>query len=190
MTDETASAEGVFRRSTMNRVASSEELDHYIKVTNPSAWVVVLAALLLVSGIVIWAVVATVPVTIETTGIAPLVDNQDDAIVICFVDKQTANRMQETGAKAFIEGVEAESVKLGEAPLSASEVMSLLGSDFYVDSIKIDDWNYMVTIKPAAELSHTDFTIESIGFKAHLVPVSIVASETQPINIVFGEKES
>ena len=64
-----ADAKEVFRRSTMNRIASSDELDHYIKVTNPSAWVIALAALLLVGGVIVWAILAIVPVTVETTGI-------------------------------------------------------------------------------------------------------------------------
>ena len=44
-------AENSPENSTAHRVASSEELDHYIKVTNPSAWIVTLAALLLVGGV-------------------------------------------------------------------------------------------------------------------------------------------
>lgn len=187
MADESANANDVFRRSTMNRVSSSEELDHYIKVTNPSAWIVTLAALLLVGGVLVWAFVATVPVTIETTGIAPAVTNPDDTKVLCMVDKTTAEHIQESGAKAFIEGVEAESVQVSKTPLSASEVISLLGSDFYADSIEINDWNYMVDIKPSGKLNHTDFEINGKGFQAHLVPVSIVVSETRPINIVSGK---
>ena len=190
MTDEATSAEGIFRHSTMNRVASSDELDHYIKVTNPSAWIVVLAALLLVGGILIWAITAIVPVTIETTGIAPLGDSPDDEIVICFVDRHTGENVQKTGVKAFIEGVEAENVKISDTPFSASEVINYLGGDFYADSIELDDWNYLITIKPGAELNHTDFAIETVDFEAHLVPVSIVVSETRPINIVLGNKKS
>ena len=86
MTDETTGSEGIFRRSTMNRVASSEELDHYIKVTNPSAWVVTLAALLLVGGVLAWALAATVPVTIDTTGVAPIENNPEDMKVMCIVN--------------------------------------------------------------------------------------------------------
>ena len=188
MADETANAGGYFRRSTMNRVASSEELDHYIKVTNPSAWIVTIAALLLVSGVLVWAIFATVPITIETTGIVPVKENPEDANVICIVNKATADRMQGMSARAIIDGAEAESVQLNETPLSASEVVSMLGRDFYADSIEISDWNYLVIIKPSEEPSYTDFEINSSYFKAHLVPVSIIVNETHPINIITGNK--
>ena len=175
--------------STAHRVASSEELDHYIKVTNPSAWIVTLAALLLVGGVLIWAFAATVPVTVETTGIAPIVDNPENAKVMCIVDKATADRIQGTGAKAYIEGVKAKSVQVNRTPLSASEVLNLLGSDFYANSIEINDWNYLAIIEPSEAPEHTDFEIRSMGFMAHLVPVSIVVLETRPINIVLGSSE-
>ena len=189
MNDKTIGAEAAFRQSTMNRVASSEELNHYIKVTNPSAWVVVLAALLLVSGVLIWALAATVPITFETTGIVPHKDNPADEVVICFLDKSTAERLQKPDAKAYIGGVEAKSVEIGELPLSASEVINALGSDFYADSIELGNWNYMITIKPAAQLNHTDFTVDFVDGASNLVPVSIVVAETRPINIVFGNKD-
>lgn len=182
-------AENSPENSTAHRVASSEELDHYIKVTNPSAWIVTLAALLLVGGVLIWAFTATVPVTVGTTGIAPIVDNPENAKVMCIVDKATADRIQGTGAKAYIEGVEAKSVQVNRTPLSASEVLDLLGSDFYANSIEINDWNYLANIEPSEAPEHTDFEIRCKWFKAHLVPVSIVVLETRPINIVLGSSE-
>ena len=189
MAGDDAGAEQVFRRSTMNRVASSEELDHYIKVTNPSAWAVVLAALLLVCGVIVWAVVATVPVTFNTTGITMQDDDSGKPLVKCWVNKETADRAGETGLKAIVDGVEAESAQLDETPMSFYEVISFLGVDYYAEKIELDDWNYLVTIVPAADPDHTDFSIDTPAGSAHLVPVSIVVSETHPIKIVLGKTD-
>ncbi len=184
-----ADAKEVFRRSTMNRIASSDELDHYIKVTNPSAWAVVLAAILLVGGVFVWAMVATVPVTVETTGVAMKLDDSGETTVLCWVDKETADRAGESGLKAAVDGVAAEYAAIGETPMSFYEVISYLGVDYYAEKIDLDDWNYMVTIKPGAEPSHTDFSIATPQGEAHLVPVSVIVSETRPINIVLGKKD-
>lgn len=188
MAEDGANAKEVFRRSTMNRVASSDELDHYIKVTNPSAWVVALAAFLLVAGVVVWAVVAVVPVTVNTIGVTLEGTQDDTAIVLCWVDKSTAEKIEKKGTIASVDDVEAKSVSVDHTPMSASEVVSFLGSEFYVDSLDLSDWNYLVTIVPGGELKHSDFTIGTSVGVAHLVPVSIVVSETQPINIVLGKK--
>lgn len=188
MADESTSAEGIFRHSTMNRVASSEELDHYIKVTNPSAWVIVLAALLLIGGIIVWAAIAVVPVTVETTGITFTTNDSNKTNVICFVNEETADRVRKQRMIAFVEGVEANDATMTEMPLSATEVISILGSDFYVDSIDLDAWNYMVTIEPGGELMQTDFSIDTAVGKSRLVPVSLIVRETNPIKIVLGDK--
>ena len=187
MADKDTSGNEVFAHSTMNRVSNSDELDRYIKVTNPSAWVVTLAALLLVGSIIVWALFAVVPVTVETTGVT--VENEDatQQVVVCWVDKTTADRINKSGVKASINGVPAKDAKLDDIPMSASEVLSYLGSDFYADSIKLEDWNYLIYLEPGEELQFSDFALDTTTGEGHLVPVSIVATETQPINIVLGK---
>ena len=174
--------------STMNRVSSSDELDHYIKVTNPSAWVVMLAALLLVVGVIAWAVVAIVPIAVNTTGITYYVDEVEKTYVTCWVDKSTADKIKESGAKASIDGVEATGVYVDSTPLSSSEIAKQVGNDFYLDALHLEDWNYVVTIEPGEEPDVSDFTVETSRGASHLVPVSIIVSEKRPINIVLGKE--
>ena len=188
MADAGEHAEDVFRRSTINRIASADELDHYIKVTNPSAWAVLLAALLLVAGILVWALVAIVPVTVETTGITFNHPDTGEALVACWVDETTASRIEESGVKASVDGVEAESAELDKTPMSATEVVSFLGSDFYIQSIDLDKWNYLVVIEPGAKPDISDYEIATSVGESHLVPVSLVVSEKRPINIVMGKQ--
>lgn len=188
MADENTDAKDVFRRSALNRVASSDELDHYIKVTNPSAWVVTLAALLLIVGILAWATLATVPVTIETTGITTQDPDSGKMVVLSWVDKTAADRIKATGMKASVDGVEAKDAKLSYTPRSRLEVTQFLGLDYYSESLKLEDWNYLVIIEPAEDPNHTDFAIDTAIGEAHIVPVSIVMYETRPINIVLGKK--
>ena len=173
----------LFGRSAVSRIASADELDHYVKVTNPSAWVIIVAALLLVCGILIWALVAVVPVTVETTGL-----NVQGRHVICWVDEATAKKIQDTGATARVADVEAKSVDVIPLPMSSSEVMQFLGSDFYTEALKLDDWNYRVDIEADGDLQQTGFTIETPDGAAGLVPVSITVSENHPILIVLGKE--
>ena len=186
MANADANAGGVFRRSTMNRIASADELDHYIKVTNPSAWAIVIAALLLVAGVIVWAVVAVVPVTVNTTGVVLQTEEGTEPYVICWVDKSTADKIKDSGAQARIGDASAKSVELRSAPMSSSEVMKLLGSDFYSSALNLKDWNYLVVIVPTGEPVHSEYTIQTSLGPAHLVPVSIIVSEKRPINIVLG----
>lgn len=176
--------EGLFRTSNMNRIASADELDRYIKVANPSAWVVLGAALVLMAGLVIWAVVAIIPITVNTTGLF----NPATQKAVCWVDRDTAQKIKNSDKKATVADVEAKSVTVLEPPMSASEVLQTLGSDFYADSIQLADWNYAVELQLEDEVETSDFIIKSLVGDMHLAPVSIVVMEPHPINIALGKR--
>lgn len=44
----------IFRKSSIDRVNSPEQLNDYIRVANPSVWVILLAIAVLLVGVVIW----------------------------------------------------------------------------------------------------------------------------------------
>ena len=46
--------ESVFREKSLKRVSSPEELDHYLKVTNPSFWLFLAAVIALLLGVIVW----------------------------------------------------------------------------------------------------------------------------------------
>lgn len=170
----------------MSGITSADELDRYIKVTNPSAWAVVLAALLLVGAIAVWSIFAVVPVTVNTTGIVLQNSDAGGPVVVCWVNKQTADRIGDFGVKANIDGAEAKEARMDRAPMSASEVIKFLGSDFYADSINLADWNYPIVIEPSGNAGGSDYAISTALGSARLVPVSLVVSEKNPISIVTG----
>ncbi|MCR5410689.1 MAG: hypothetical protein K6E90_06895 [Lachnospiraceae bacterium] len=46
----------IFREKSLERVSSPEQLDDYIKVTTPSVWIILVATVVLLSGMIIWGV--------------------------------------------------------------------------------------------------------------------------------------
>lgn len=51
---------GIFREKSIKRVSSPEQLNDYIRVTSPSVWIILLAIILLLAGIVVWTLFGTV----------------------------------------------------------------------------------------------------------------------------------
>ena len=49
----------IFRQKSMDRVSSPEQLNDYIKVTNPGIWVVLAAVIVLLLGFIVWGAVGT-----------------------------------------------------------------------------------------------------------------------------------
>ena len=51
---------GIFREKSMKRVSSPEELNDYIHVTSPSVWLILIAVVLLLAGMLAWSIFGTV----------------------------------------------------------------------------------------------------------------------------------
>ena len=59
---EQKTSNGIFREKSMERVSSPEALNDYIRVTTPSVWLVLLALVALLVGMLAWSVFGTVVV--------------------------------------------------------------------------------------------------------------------------------
>ena len=50
----------LFRKSSMDRLRSPEQLNEYIRVARPGVWLVLAAIILLLAGVVVWGVFGSV----------------------------------------------------------------------------------------------------------------------------------
>jgi hypothetical protein len=58
----------MFRERALERVSSPEQLDRLVRVTSPRRWLALVALLLVVAAVVVWAAVSSVPTTITLPG--------------------------------------------------------------------------------------------------------------------------
>ena len=79
---------GIFREKSMERISSPERLDDYIKVANPGIWIGLSAMLLLLLGMVFWAIVGK----IDTYENAVL--KVDDGKVSCYISIEAAENVE------------------------------------------------------------------------------------------------
>ncbi len=68
----------VFRKKTLDRISSPEDLTDYLKVTNPGVWVVLAAVIVLLCGIFVWSCVGI----LETKEKASVIVEDHSAIVV------------------------------------------------------------------------------------------------------------
>ncbi len=50
----------LFRAKSMEKMTSPEELNDYIKVTTPSVWMVLVATVILLLGMLFWSIFGTI----------------------------------------------------------------------------------------------------------------------------------
>ena len=50
----------LFRKKSLQRMASPEQLDDYIRVTTPSVWLILLALIVLLAGLLAYCIFGTI----------------------------------------------------------------------------------------------------------------------------------
>ncbi len=66
---------GLFRSKSIQRVSSPEQLNEYIRVTTPSVWIVLIALVVLLTGMLAWSVLGRIEIHDDdgtTREIAPI----------------------------------------------------------------------------------------------------------------------
>ena len=99
----------VFRQKSLDQISSPEQLNDYMRVTNPSVWIVLAAVILLLAGIILWSSVASIDSF--ATGTAQV---KDGTMTVKFENAQIA--------KSISSGME---VVVGET----ASVISSVGKD-------------------------------------------------------------
>ena len=50
----------LYRKESMERIQSPEQLNDYLRITNPTIWVVLVAVILLLAGLLVWSAFASI----------------------------------------------------------------------------------------------------------------------------------
>ena len=100
--------EQVFRKKSLDRVSSPEQLNEYIKVANPGVWMVLAAIIVLLTGVVVWGCIGH----LETTLSAVLVADGGETVIY----------VKEADAETLKSGM---TVRAGEQEFTISEISAV-----------------------------------------------------------------
>ena len=79
----------LYRQKSIDRISSPEQLNNYLRVTNASVWVILIAVIALLAGLIVWSSVATIES--YTEGSAQV---QGGLMTIRFEDQQFAKNVE------------------------------------------------------------------------------------------------
>lgn len=158
--------EKLFRKTSMDKVTGPEQLDDYIRVTGPSLWVVLAAAVVLLVAVLIWGAAGSLPTTISAVGVAK------DGVVTCYLPADKAAGIK-AGMPAKAGIAESRVSSVTQTPLSRDEVTSTLGSDYLAQTLGLSDWNVSVTIAAP-------------GVPDGTVQVSVTVDTVKPISFILN----
>ena len=98
-------ARSIFRKASLDRISSPEQLNDYIRVTNPGVWMILSAVIMLLLGICVWSVFGRLDTTIT---VAAVTENNQ---TVCYV--------KESDVQSLAEGMP---VRIGDAQYLISNI--------------------------------------------------------------------
>ena len=90
MDEKQAEGSSLFRKESVESIQSPERLNDYMRVTNPTVWIVLIAVILLLAGMLIWSCYATIDSVIRGTAIV-----DEGTMIVVFTDTQVASSVEE-----------------------------------------------------------------------------------------------
>ena len=80
----------VYRRTSLERIQSPEQLNDYLRVTNPAVWVLMGAVIILLAGFIIWGSFTYIGSFVDGSGRV-----ESGTMTILFSDEKTARNVKE-----------------------------------------------------------------------------------------------
>lgn len=165
----------IFRKESLDRMASPERLDEYIKVVKPSLWIVVLAAVLLVASLIVWGFTGTIPKTLNMRG---YIDGKGEAICYVPTNSMGADLEGNFVTISLPDGQKIKGVvsKVSATPYSLKEIAERVQNDWIVNSVMQGEYAYELHIQPEETMA---------GFSNVLIGATVIVSEIKPIQMML-----
>lgn len=195
----------LFRKASLDRIASPDQLDAMLKVTSPMSWVAIAAATVLSVIVVIWAFLGSIPTTVSLSGALVCEDGSSGGalLVVCCVPAEMVGQLLEgMEADVFLETLdsdayghmEAEIVRVDSTITSAQKLENSYGMDETVAEYLTEDSPVIAVVLALKEDQTTAsgyyFTREAASdvvlTENALVSAQIVTDESAPIEMVFS----
>ena len=123
----------LFRPKSVERISSPEQLNEYIRVSNPSVWMLLGAIVILLIGVCVWGVTGHLDTTLSVVAVG-----QDNA-VIAYVKEADAGMLR-TGMEVTIGENKGSVAEIAAQPVQAQDVLSAYM--LHVGALQPDEWVY------------------------------------------------
>lgn len=133
---------GLFRDKSIKRVSSPEQLNDYIRVSNPGVWICMAAVLVLLAGICIWGIFGQLDTTVSAALIVK------DGTMVCHIKEADIQNIR-SGMTVTAGGREFIIETVSDAPIAVpSDADSYL---LHVGGLTPGEWVYEATAQVTLE---------------------------------------
>lgn len=146
----------LFRKTSIDRVSSPEQLNDYVRVAGPGIWMVLGAIIILLIGVGIWGVFGHLDTTLQTAGIS------SGGTFTCYVRESDLLSVQE-GMTVKVEDQTARISQIASSPfVITGEMDSYL---LHLAGLTPGEWIYAVNVDMHLQdgIYRAEITTESIS---------------------------
>ena len=154
----------VFRQKSIEKISSPEQMNDYIRVSNPSVWIILAAVIVLLAGVFVWGLFGRLDSAFQTGGVC------NDGSLTVYVSEENFAKISE---KAVI-SVDGAELALSDIPSSPVRLDD--NADPYLlhlTGASAGDWVYVLKIDAA-------------GMKDGIISVSVITERVRPLDFVLN----
>ena len=162
----------LFRKSSLEKLSSPEQLDKAITVSTPVSWLALIGITAIIGAVVVWSILGSLPTIVSAQGISAVQsDTNTKQRVECYVPYTYAEQIK-TGMKAVVQSVN------GDLRYDA-EVIDISFDDAAYSDMELALGSNEIVVYVVLELKNNDLPSHS------LVTAKIITEEIAPINKLF-----
>lgn len=130
----------LFRKASIDRVSSPEQLNDYVRVSNPGVWMILAAIIALLIGVCVWGIFGHLDTKIATAGTC------GNGVFTCYVTEENAAKIK-SGMTVNVDGNALSVSEISDKPVAVGADMdSYL---LYLGGFSEGEWLYKVTANTA-----------------------------------------
>lgn len=148
--------EQLFRKKSVDRVSSPEQLNEYIRVSNPGVWMVLAAIVILLVGVCVWGVFGHLDTTLPAVAIS---ENGEMTLYV----KEADIASVEEGMKVTVGDLECTVTAIAAQPVAVDGAFTDYA--LHVGGLQTGEWVYAVTVSGALTdgVHSAEIVIESVS---------------------------
>lgn len=153
----------IFRKKSVDRMSSPEQLNDYIKVTNPGVWMALAAIVILLVGVCVWGFFGTLETKLSVAAVS------QDGQTVLYVKEDDLSAVKEN-MSVYIGDETYQVTSVSAQPVTVTEEISEYAR--HTGELSIGEWVYVV---------HIDGNMPDGVYKAQVVVDSV-----SPLYFVFN----
>lgn len=146
----------LFRKKSLDKVSSPEQLNDYIRVSNPSIWIVLMAVIVFLAGVCVWGIFGHIDTMVNAVG------KCSNGVVMCYVKEADISSVQ-TGMEISVNGEKGTVTDITTVPIEVTEEFD--SYMVYLGEFTRSEWVYIIKGKaPVSDgIYKVQIRVESIS---------------------------